>query len=92
MFVGCRFVSITMRVTRHQETNHLICSYEDTKKCRDANSSLRMALEFLPYETIVPIGVGTGASRQKGVYDLSIVFSVLGEEMIEVLEANLGAG
>lgn len=51
-----------------------------------------LALEFLPYETIVPIGVGTGASRQKGVYDLSLVFSVLGEEMIEVLEANLGAG
>lgn len=69
-----------------------LCSYEDTKKSRDANSCLRMALEFLPYETIVPIGVGTGASRQKGVYDLSLVFSVLGEEMIEVLEANLGAG
>lgn len=52
----------------------------------------RMALQFPPYETVVPIGVGTGASRQKGVYDLSLVFSVLGEEMIEVLEASLGAG
>lgn len=51
-----------------------------------------MALEFPTYETRVPKGVGTGASRQKGVYDLSLVFSVLGEEMIEVLEANLGAG
>ena len=51
-----------------------------------------MKLEFPTYETVVPIGVGTGASRQKGAYDLSLVFSVLGEEMIEVLEANLGAG
>lgn len=81
-----------MRMTRHQETNHLICSNEDTKKGRDANSSLRMALQFPTYETLVPKGGGTGASRQKGVYDLSLVFSVLGEEMIEVLEANLGAG
>ena len=51
-----------------------------------------MALEFPTYETRVPKGVGTGVSRQKGAYDLSLVFSVLGEEMIEVLEANLGAG
>ena len=51
-----------------------------------------LALEFLPYETRVPKGDGTGVSRQKGAYDLSLVFSVLGEEMIEVLEANLGAG
>lgn len=79
-------------MTPHQDTKHLVCSYEDTKKSRDANSSLRMALEFLTYETIVPMGVGTGVSRQKGVYDLSLVFSVLGEEMIEVLEASLGAG
>lgn len=55
-------------------------------------SLFRMALEFPTYETIVPIGVVTGASRQKGAYDLSLVFSVLGEEMIEVLEANLGTG
>lgn len=51
-----------------------------------------MALQFPTYETLVPKGDGTGASRQKGAYDLSLVFSVLGEEMIEVLEANLGAG
>ena len=51
-----------------------------------------MKLYFHPYETRVPIGDGTGASRQKGAYDLSLVFSVLGEEMIEVLEASLGAG
>ncbi len=51
-----------------------------------------MALQFPTYETLVPKGDGTGVSRQKGAYDLSLVFSVLGEEMIEVLEANLGAG
>ncbi len=51
-----------------------------------------LALQFPPYETRVPKGVGTGVSLQKGAYDLSLVFSVLGEEMIEVLEANLGAG
>ena len=51
-----------------------------------------MKLQFHPHETRVPIGIGTGASRQKGAYDLSLVFSVLGEEMIEVLEASLGAG
>lgn len=51
-----------------------------------------MKLEFHPYGPRVPMGGGTAASRQKGAYDLSLVFSVLGEEMIEVLEANLGAG
>ena len=53
MFCRCWFVSFVMRMTRHQETNHLICSNEDTKKCRDANSFLRMALEFPPYGTTV---------------------------------------
>ncbi len=35
-----------MRMTPYQDTNHLICSYEDTKKSRDANGFLRMALQF----------------------------------------------